>query len=176
MRFKLSEDTTFLGDLSAVFDGILRELRGPWFSEAHIDPNDYLPVVDDEGFDMLSVGGARKTLVNLAYHLANLYMSISERSLMLLPTLLIVDSPRKNVGDNALDRTMVESVYARLQTLQAASRDDFQIIFADNDMPGDASKWISKHIELDYENPFVPGVVHRGEAESNDPKDAIEVK
>jgi hypothetical protein len=88
----------------------------------------------------------------------------------------IGDSPRKNVGDNALDRTMVESVYARLQTLQAASRDEFQIIFADNDMPVDASKWISKHIELDYKNPFVPGVVHRGEAESNDPKDAIEVE
>lgn len=175
IKMQLSEDTTVLADLSALFDGILRELRDPWFSEAHIDPIDYLPVVDDEGFDMLSVGGARKTLVNLAYHLANLYMSISERSLVLLPTLLIVDSPRKNVGDNALDRTMVESVYARLQTLQAASRDEFQIIFADNDMPVNASKWISNHIELDYKNPFVPGVVHRGEAESNDPKDAIEV-
>lgn len=133
IKMQLSEDTTFLADLSALFDGILRELRDPWFTEAHIDPNDYLPIVDNEGFDMLSVGGARKTLVNLAYHLANLYMSISERSLMLLPTLLIVDSPRKNVGDNALDRTMVESVYARLQTLQAASRDEFQIIFAEND-------------------------------------------
>lgn len=176
IKMQLSEDTTFLGDLSAVFDGILRELRDPWFSEAHIDPNDYLPVVDDEGFDMLSVGGARKTLVNLAYHLSNLYMSISERSMMLLPTLLIVDSPRKNVGDNALDRTMVESVYARLRTLQAASRDDFQIIFADNDMPADASQWISRHIELDYENPFVPGVAHRGEAESNDPREAIDVE
>lgn len=175
IKMELSEDTTFLDDLSVLFDGILRELRDPWFSEAHIDPNDYLPVVDGEGFNMLSVGGARKTLVNLAYHLSNLYMSISERSLMLLPTLLIVDSPRKNVGDNALDRTMVESVYARLRTLQLASRDDFQIIFADNDMPADASKWISQHIELDYTRPFVPGVVHRGEAESNDPKDATEV-
>jgi hypothetical protein len=37
--------------------------------------------------------------------------------MMPLPTLLIVDSPRKNVGDNAFDRTMVESVYARLRTL-----------------------------------------------------------
>jgi hypothetical protein len=175
IKMQLSEDTTFLADLSALFDGILRELRDPWFSEARIDPKDYLPIVDDEGFDMLSVGGARKTLVNLAYHLANLYMSISERSSMLLPTLLIVDSPRKNVGDNALDRTMVESVYARLRTLQAASRDEFQIIFADNDMPADASKWISQHIELNYKNPFIPGVVHRGETESNDPKDAVEV-
>lgn len=175
IKLELSEDTTMLADLSVLFDEILRGLRDPWFNEAHVDTTDYLPIVDGEPFNMLAVGGGRKTIVNLAYHLANLYMSLSERTDMLLPTLLIVDSPRKNVGEGALDRAVVESIYSRLRTLQAASSDNFQIIFADNDMPSEASKWVSAHITLDYENPFVPGVVHRGEKESNDPKVAEEI-
>lgn len=175
IKLELSEDTTMLADLSELFDEILRGLRDPWFNEAHVDTTNYLPIVDGEPFGMLAVGGGRKTIVNLAYHLANLYMSLSERVDMLLPTLLIVDSPRKNVGEGALDRAVVESIYSRLRTLQAASRDDFQIIFADNHMPTEASKWVSEHVTLDYDHPFVPGVVHRGEEEPNDPKGAEEI-
>src|SRR5690606_39250067 len=97
---------------------------------------------------------------------------LSEGADMLLPTLLVVDSPRKNVGEGSLDKAVVESIYARLRALHTLSGDRFQIIFADNDMPAEASSWVSEHIILDYENPFVPGVAHRGEEESNDPKDA----
>ncbi|USQ77806.1 AAA family ATPase [Ornithinimicrobium cryptoxanthini] len=175
IKLGLREDTPLLAGLSELFDEILRGLRDPWFNKAHVDTTDYLPIVDGEPFDMLAVGGGRKTIVNLAYHVANLYMSLSERTDMLLPTLLIVDSPRKNVGEGALDRAVVESIYSRLRTLQDASRDDFQMIFADNDMPTEASKWVSQHISLDYDNPFVPGVVHRGEQEPNDPKTAEEI-
>lgn len=165
LRLELSENSTKIDDLSDLFEEILASLNDPWFSEAHVDKTDYLPVVDGEKFDMLSVAGARKTLVNLAYHLANLSMSISERTDMLLPTLLIVDSPRKNVGNSALDRSVVEAIYARLRTLQGASPDQFQIIFADNDMPASANEWVTSHIALDYDHPFVPGVAHRGEEE-----------
>lgn len=175
IKLELSENSRLVADLSELFDEILRGLRDPWFNEANVDTTDYLPIVDGEPFDMLAVGGGRKTIVNLAYHLANLYMSLSERADMLLPTLLIVDSPRKNVGDGVLDRAVVESIYSRLRTLQDASRDDFQIIFADNGMPTEASKWVSEHITLDYDNPFVPGVVHRGEDEPNDPNYAEEI-
>jgi hypothetical protein len=163
LRLQLEENTTRLADLSQVFNEVLGSLRDPWYREAHIDPKTYLPVVDGEPFDLLSVGGARKTLVNLAYHLANLSMSLSEREGVLIPTLLIVDSPRKNVGEGALDRTVVEAVYRRLRTLQDASGDRFQIIIADNALPQTAPSWIRSHIQLDYDHPFVPGVVHPGE-------------
>ncbi|PKH40717.1 AAA domain-containing protein [Nocardioides alpinus] len=178
IRLELSENTTFLDELSALFNEILHDLRLPWLGEdrhGHVDPTNYLPIVDGESFDNLAVGGGRKTIVNLAYHLANLYMSLSEGDDMLLPTLLMVDSPRKNVGDGSLDKAVVESIYARLRTLQTASGNRFQIIFADNDMPADASNWVSEHIVLDYENPLVPGVTHRGEEESNNPQDAEEL-
>lgn len=175
VRLELSEDSTFLADLSRLLDEILHDLRLPWLDEAHVDPTDFLPIVDGEPFDKLAVGGGRKTIVNLAYHLANLYMSLSEGTDMLLPTLLVVDSPRKNVGEGALDKAVVESIYARLRTLHTVSGDRFQIIFADNDMPAEASSWVSEHIALDYDNPFVPGVTHRGEEEITDPKVAEEI-
>ena len=175
IKLELSEDTTFLADLSELFNEILHNLRLPWLGEGHVDPIDYLPIVDGEPFEKLAVGGGRKTIVNLAYHLANLYMSLSEGPDMLLPTLLVVDSPRKNVGEGSLDKAVVESIYARLRTLHILSGNKFQIIFADNDMRAEASSWVSEHIILDYENPFVPGVAHRGEEESNDPEDAEEI-
>lgn len=176
LRLALSENATFLDELSTLFNEILHDLRLPWLSEGYIDPTDYLPIVNGEPFDKLAVGGGRKTIVNLSYHLANLYMSLSEGPDMLLPTLLVVDSPRKNVGEAALDREVVKAVYARLRTLQTLSRDKFQIIFADNDMPAEASHWVSEHIVLNYENPFVPGVAHRGEQEAHDPAKAEEIE
>jgi len=174
LKLELSENTTRLLELSELFAEILASLRDPWFTEAHIDSETYLPIVDGEKFDMLAVGGGRKTIVNLSYHLANLYMSISEGVEMLMPTLLVVDSPRKNVGEGALDRSVVAAIYARLRTLQAASPGQFQIIFADNDMPLEARAWVSADIALDYENPLVPGVRHRGETEA--PMDSEETE
>jgi hypothetical protein len=166
LKLELSENSTGLLELSDLFSEILRGLRDPWFTEAHVDPNTYLPMVDGELFEMLAVGGGRKTIVNLAYHLANLYVSLSEGMSMLLPTLLIVDSPRKNVGQDELDQSVVSAIYARLRTLQDASPDRFQIIFVDNDMPSEAQEWVAAHIALDYERPLVPGVEHTGEREA----------
>jgi AAA domain-containing protein len=167
LRLELEEHSSRLVELSQVFNEILATLRDPWYREAHIDRETYLPIVDNEPFDMLSVGGARKTLVNLAYHLANLSMSLTYRDTILMPTLLIIDSPRKNVGEAALDRGVVEAVYRRLQGLQLAVDEpggsEFQVIIADNEPPKSARGWLRNQITLDYRNPFVPGVHHEGE-------------
>lgn len=167
LRLELEQNSTKLTDLSAVFNDILASLRDPWYHEAYIDPESYLPMVDGEPFDLLSVGGGRKTLVNLAYHLANLSMSLSETTSVLMPTLLVIDSPRKNVGEGGFDRDIVEAVYRRLRTLQdaaiASGEPEFQIIIADNEPPQSARDWLPKIIELDYVKPLVPGVMHPGQ-------------
>jgi AAA domain len=165
LRLAIEENSTRIDDLSAVFNETLASLRDPWYQEAYIRSrqgrnDDYLPMVDNEPFDLLSVGGARKTLVNLAYHLANLSMAVAERIDVLMPTFLIVDSPRKNVGAGTLDRSVVHAVYDRLRTLQDASGNDFQIIIVDNELPLDVAKWVRASIELDYDHPLVPGVRH----------------
>ena len=166
LRFQLDENLSKVAELSETFDQILSGLRDPWYREAHVDPESYLPMVDGEPFDMLSVGGARKTLVNLAYHLANFSVSLAEGDDVLLPTLLIIDSPRKNVGEAALDRSVVEAIYRRLRAFQDArahSPKEFQIIIADNEPPASAREWLPRIIELDYDHPLVPGVGHPGE-------------
>jgi hypothetical protein len=163
LRLHEEENSTKVADFSEIFNEILGSLRDPWYREAHIDSDTYLPIVDGEPFDLLSVGGARKTLVNVAYHLANLSMAISERDSVLMPAFLIVDSPRKNVGEGALDRSVVDAVYRRLRILQDASGNSFQIIIADNSLPEAASRWVRTHVLLDYENPLVPGIGHPGE-------------
>jgi hypothetical protein len=166
LRLQLDENSSKVTELSETFNEILSGLRDPWYKEAHVDPETYLPMVDNEPFDMLSVGGARKTLVNLAYHIANFMMSLSEGDAVLLPTLLIIDSPRKNVGEAALDRGVVEAVYRRLRALQDAMAHHprgFQIIIADNEPPPSAREWLPKIIELDYDHPLVPGISHPGE-------------
>ncbi len=166
LRLRLEENLSKVSELSATFNDILSGLRDPWYQEAHVDPETYLPMVDNEPFDMLSVGGARKTLVNLAYHIANFMMSLSEGYSVRLPTLLIIDSPRKNVGQGAMDRGVVEAVYRRLRALQDAMTHHprgFQVIIADNDPPASAREWLPKVIDLDYEHPLVPGIGHPGE-------------
>jgi hypothetical protein len=167
LRAQLDENLSKVTELSQTFNDVLAGLRDPWFKEAHVDRGSYLPMVDGEPFDMVSVGGARKTLVNLAYHIANFMMSLSEGDAVLLPTLLIIDSPRKNVGEAAMDRDVVEAIYRRLRALQDAMQHHprgFQIIIADNGPPDSARAWLPKVIELDYEHPLVPGVSHTGPA------------
>jgi hypothetical protein len=163
---QLAEGSSRIGELSQLFDEILSGLRDPWYHEAYIDNENYLPVVDGEEFDMLSVAGARKTLVNVAYHLANLGMSLSHIEEVKTPTFLVIDSPRKNVGGGAWDRAVVEAVYRRLAAFSVAqaepSFEGFQIIIADNELPVSAKSWIGREIALDYENPFVPGISHPG--------------
>lgn len=147
--------------LSETFNDIVGRLKLPWYETARIDPNSYLPIVNNEIFDDLSVGGARKTIVNLAYHLANLTYSLAD-PVVLLPSLLIIDSPRKNVGQNEEDRAVTGAIYDRIRTLVDAYPGQFQLIIVDNDLPQDATKWL-RRIDLDYEHPLVPGVGHPGE-------------
>ncbi|GAA0335753.1 hypothetical protein NE235_14925 [Actinoallomurus spadix] len=164
LRIELEENQTILNDLSEVFDETLASMRDPWYREAHIDPGNYLPVVDGEPFDLLSVGGGRKTLVNVAYHLANLSMALSHPAQVMMPRMLLIDSPRKNVGEGALDRSVAEAIYRRMRTLQDSYAKSFQIIIADNELPASAESWVSRVVRLDHEKPLVPGVGHPGDS------------
>ncbi|MFF3057017.1 AAA family ATPase [Streptomyces sp. NPDC057909] len=157
----LSANQSRIGELSVIFDTIVSDLNLPWYRSAGIDQNTYLPVVNGQEFDQLSVGGARKTLVNLAYHLANLQYAMSHES-VLFPTLLIADSPRKNIGQTDEDARMGGAIYRQFAELQQGQGDLFQLIVADNSLPSAFVGQFSQ-IHLTYENPLVPGVTHPGE-------------
>lgn len=82
-------------ELADVFDEIMRLIEPPWYEAGYIDLSSYLPVVHGAQFDQLS--GGEKTITNFAYQLAMLTYALSTRT-TLLPALLILDTPRKNLG------------------------------------------------------------------------------
>ncbi|MEV6261191.1 AAA family ATPase [Streptomyces sp. NPDC051784] len=162
LQATLTENRTRVSDLSRVFNATVRDLRLPWYQSAGIDPDNYMPVVNGEHFEDLSVGGARKTIVNLAYHLANLQYAILHDEVA-YPTLLIVDSPRKNVGQTEEDMAVGRQTYLSFLRLQAERGSAFQIIVADNSIPGGLPSEYSE-LHFTYDAPVVPGVPHPGES------------
>ncbi|MFE9952400.1 hypothetical protein ACFYRJ_33605 [Streptomyces sp. NPDC005531] len=149
-------------DLSQEFFTLLTELHLPWeMRTAIIDPKTYLPVIDGTAFDSLQAsGGGIKACVSIAYSLALLEFGLTHPD-VLVPSLLIIDSPRKALGSNADDQERGNRIYDRFKALADAYGDPVQLIIADNDtapIPSDTFSTIS----LDYNQPTVPGVTHPG--------------
>ncbi|MFE9970064.1 hypothetical protein ACFYRD_04715 [Streptomyces hirsutus] len=71
---------------------------------------------------------------------------------VLVPSLLVIDSPRKAFGNNAPDRQRATEIYSRFRTLANAYGDRLQLIIADNDPPPVTSDSFGK-VEIDYEKP-----------------------
>ncbi|WP_328469128.1 hypothetical protein OHA21_00980 [Actinoplanes sp. NBC_00393] len=98
--------------------------------------------------------------LNIAYHLTLLTTALDHPAL-LLPGLLIIDSPRKAIGAGDRDRELAHRIYARLVTLAEAYKDRIQLMVADNDIP--AEHVTSRNmVELTSERSTVPGVTNTG--------------
>jgi hypothetical protein len=159
-KSRLSQRRLVLDELSSLFDETVRSLGVPWANSAAIDPKTYLPTVDGERFETLAVAGGTKTVVTVAYHLTLLAHALEQRD-TLLPQLLILDTPRKNLGFNLNDSEMGDRIYSRIQTLVDAYGSEVQFIIADNDLP---RAWDGfSRIHVDYNHPLIPHVLHPGE-------------
>ncbi|MEU9204816.1 hypothetical protein [Streptomyces sp. NPDC048332] len=159
---ELAARQTLVTDLSLDFNAMISQLRpAPWIQSATIDPSSYLPVVDDVSFESLQAdGGGIVTCINVAYSLSLLEFGIMHSDVR-VPSLLIIDSPRKASGSNLDDQARGHRTYQRFQALAETHVSQVQLIIADNDsapIPGPAFG----KIELDYDNPLVPGVAHPG--------------
>lgn len=75
---------------------------------------------------------------HVAYHLTLLTTALDHPG-VLLPSLLIIDSPRKSIGTTEADRDLGRRIYTRLETLIRAYDDKIQLIVADNDIPPTSS-------------------------------------
>ena len=150
-----------IDDISEIFAEMVSILQVPWAESAHIDQNDFLPRVNGEKFEEIAVAGGTKTLITVAYHLALLTYALAQQT-TLLPTLLILDTPKKNLGASPEDRALSERIYGRIRTLCDAYGARVQFLIADNDVPG-SSDWITR-IHLDYDQPLIAHVAHPGEA------------
>lgn len=160
IRRKKEARRSVLDDLSGLFSDTVAALEVPWAQYASIDPNTFLPTINGEKFDTIAVAGGTKTIVNVAYHLTLLGYALAQGD-TLLPQLLVIDTPRKNLGANPNDREMGSRIYRRIRTLVDAYRNDVQFVVADNDVPEDAD-WF-KAYRFSYEQPLLPHVLHPGE-------------
>lgn len=149
-----------LDELAELFEQTVLDLRVPWAQTATIDTTNYLPMVNDERFESLAVAGGTKTIVTVAYHLTLLAHALAHGD-TLLPQLLVLDTPRKNLGSNPNDKEMGGRIYQRIRTLVDAYHNEVQFIIADNDLPDDVA-WIKAH-RFSYDQPLLPHVLHPGE-------------
>lgn len=127
-----------------------------------ISSDKYLPKIGDDDLDALQAsGGGSTTAINVAFSLALLGYSIDHPD-VLLPSLLIIDSPRKGIGrTETADQALANAVYQRIRTLAEALDGRGQLIIADNDAElGDESD--VELIRLTMEDSAVPGVPNSG--------------
>lgn len=153
-----------ISELSDLFDEIIQALDMPWYEPgAHIDSTSYLPVVN--GVDIKDLGsGGMKMMTNVAYHLALLTYGLANR-IETIPDLLIIDSPRKNLGASEEDQSHAESFYRWISALTETYQGQFQMLIADNDEPP-AGTPLRTHIRLSHDAPLIRDLPHPGDVET----------
>lgn len=158
---QLAASQTRVAELSTEFSDLLGSWNLPWVETAIIDSGSYLPIVNGQPLESQQAsGGGIATSINVAYSLTLLRFGLDHPDI-LVPSVLVIDSPRKAFGNNDSDRERATQIYSRFRTLADASGSRIQLIIADNDPPPISSASFGK-IEFTYDDPMVPGVDHPG--------------
>lgn len=136
-----TDKQTLIDNLSSEFYKILAAFEYPKLSTANIDDKRYLPYVRGRKYDDIgSLAGA--SLITMAYYLAILCVGAAENYHH--PNLLIIDSPRKNLGaQNARaeedvafkDERIFNSTIRCLYNTAESRKDEIQLIVVNNGYP-----------------------------------------
>ncbi|WP_411683136.1 AAA family ATPase [Clostridium thailandense] len=124
-------------ELSELLTEILEAFNFPKLENAYVDEKTYLPYVRDRLYrDLGSLAGV--TLITMAYYLAITIKAIKEEFNHL--GLLIIDSPRKNLGAKASeegfkDEEIFNSIIRYLIKLDEEYGKDIQLIVINNGYP-----------------------------------------
>ncbi|MEU4516525.1 AAA family ATPase [Nonomuraea wenchangensis] len=164
----LEERRVRISELGEIYNSEIEALQFAGYERAGIDADTYLPVINGDAFDELSVSGARKTLANVAFYISNLGYALSNNEIR-MPSAIIIDSPRTSLGNTPEDVAAGKRIYYRMHMLSMAYP-QCQIIVADNGLPSfnmrdNLERGVSRSIrlmELTYERPLLQGVPHPG--------------
>ena len=148
-----------LSDLNEIFQRIVRDINLPHATgQARLDPETLLPLVDEQKFSQR--GGGAKSAVSIAYSLTLLTYTLGN-ALAKLPALLIIDSPRKNLGFNEDDQGLARRVYERFLDQMADRRNlpdkfhrPYQLIIVDNDLHAEMRQRV-KVYEFKHDQGFI---------------------
>ncbi|MCE7010021.1 hypothetical protein LWC34_45525 [Kibdelosporangium philippinense] len=151
-----------LDEISQVFAAEVRRIGVNVNGRPTISPDKYLPKIGDSDLDTLQAsGGGSTTAINVAFSLALFNYSIAHAD-VLLPSLLVIDSPRKGIGrTEQADQELATSVYGRLKTVAQALGGIGQLIIADNDAELGDEEDVTL-IRLTEDDSAVPGVPNTG--------------
>lgn len=134
-------------------------------SNAYIDEKNYLPYVRGRKYDDIgSLAGV--TLITMAYYLSILLEGCNEN--FFHPNLLIIDSPRKNLGAQASsneqeefkDEKIFNATIKYLCDVAEGNKDKVQLIVANNGYPDFLSKeCIVAEFDSDGHNGLLRGLI-----------------
>jgi len=156
---RLRAGRLLLSEMSSDFQEIVQRLGVPGVKKAAIDPNTYLPLINDTKFDRFSPPGGIRTAVILGYWVTLLAAAIRHPE-TLFPAFLLIDSPRSSIG---AEEALAENLYRQLETLVDSNRKRLQIVVGDNELPASYKKR-HKEILFNYDNPVVTTIAHPGPA------------
>lgn len=126
--------------LSNAFERVLSEFQYPKLSSAYIDEKSYLPYVRGRKYDDIgSLAGV--TLITMAYYISLLLVGINESYRH--PGMLIIDSPRKNLGaqasknedDEFKDEKIFNATMKHLYEIAERNKECIQVIVVNNGYP-----------------------------------------
>jgi len=151
--------------LSTVFEETLCAFQYPKLSSAYIDEKNYLPYVRGRKYDDIgSLAGV--TLITVAYYVALLLVGINEN--FSHPGLLIIDSPRKNLGAQALkneddefkDEKIFNATIKHLYETAEHYKEHLQVIVVNNGYPDFIpSECIVAEFDSDQRNGLPQGLI-----------------
>lgn len=138
-RKKLTKADSLVTELENIYLSIMLSIGVPGVrpnDKVYINRRTWIPEIWPDGEKALSWGfyngagsGGKKTLMNVAYALA-VHKLASDHNLP-LPTLLIIDTPSKNIGED-VNQDLFDAVYSNVYELAADSLRSTQFIIIDN--------------------------------------------
>lgn len=133
-----NDKTEIIEKLSNMFNDYLKDFHFPKLDYGYIDKKTYLPYVRGRKYnDLGSLGGV--TLIIIAYYLAIAKMTLDTESFYHL-NLLMIDSPRKNLGANASqeefkDEEIFNSIIRTFIKFGKEHEQEIQLIVVNNGYP-----------------------------------------
>lgn len=127
-------------ELSSTFEKTLGAFQYPKLSSAYIDEKSYLPYVRGRKYDDIgSLAGV--TLITMAYYVTLLLVGVHEN--FSHPGILIIDSPRKNLGaqasksddDEFKDERIFNATIKHLYEVAEQNKECVQVIVVNNGFP-----------------------------------------
>ena len=157
----LAARQTTLGEFEEHFAGLIDAVGLPGDPGVRINHTSLLPQV--RAGNLTKVGHGVRTAINVVYRMAFLSYALVTGATD-LPSLLIIDSPRKNVGYGHDDQELVGRLYTHFLDHIAGVRDGatrtrpHQIIIVDNDLPALPKRLLNQMhtIELTRTDMLVP--------------------